>query len=137
VEEGATVVAGAKTYKVNLSIWKSINLVGGGRDRTILKANSRSKSVVLLYHDAQVVIKNITITDGKTGLEVTESSVVSVRDSTVSGNGDDGLYVGGSARAWVIGNAFLNNEEYGIYAVSSDNLVECESYGFTKDPART
>jgi parallel beta-helix repeat protein len=80
---------------------------------------------------ARVTVQNSTISgNGSDGLYVGDSAQVTLQNSTISGNGSDGLLVGSSARAWVIGNTFLNNKDYGIWAYSTDNIVECRGNRF-------
>jgi parallel beta-helix repeat protein len=79
----------------------------------------------------QVTVQNSTISGNwGNGLHVWGQAQVTLQNSTISDNGRDGLVVGGSARAWVIGNAFLNNKGYGINAASTDNIVECRGNRF-------
>jgi parallel beta-helix repeat protein len=81
---------------------------------------------------AQVTLQNSQLSgNGSDGLEVNGSAQVTVQNSQLSGNADDGLDLNSTGvRAWVIGNAFLNNKSYGIEAESTDNIVECRGNRF-------
>lgn len=128
VEEGSIVIA-AGTYEVNLFIGKSLNLIGAGRERTILKARSSAGPVIKIGSSTaiEVRIEDLTITGarGDHGIEISGQARVTLANSTVSGNGSDGLVVQKSAWARILNNIIRGNEDWGIWASRPGNIVEC------------
>jgi len=151
LRQGMLIILGAGTWKEELIIDNARHLILEGRGSgTILDGFgiyiSENARVTIdgvtvkgyeiiglgVWGQAQVTVQNSTISgsgDGYYGLYVMDSAQVTLQNSQLSGN-KYGLYVGGSARAWVIGNAFLNNKSYGIWAQSTDNIVECRGNRF-------
>ncbi len=150
VEEGAIIVIAARSYEVNLSIGKSLRLVGAGPDKTILKGRrdyapilhiqsstpidvkvenlTKSASGLSIGNKARLSLNNSQVSGNRyNGLMVRDSATVSLTDSTVSGNGDAGLDVGGSARVSLTGSTVSGNGDDGLIVMGSARLAVHQS----------
>ncbi len=96
---GGTVEVAAGSYEVGLTIWKPVVLLGAGRDQTILEALPERGLVLSIIAEAQGVrIEGFQVKGSKGAGLLIYGREVTIQGALISGNGDDGLSVSGSAR---------------------------------------
>ena len=128
---GDTITAEAGTYYENLIIDRNINLIGAGKDITIINGQQRG-SVITIIPGVTVTITGFTITNGKAeagGGIFNNGGTLTLQNSTVTGNKvfsdtttafGAGIYNRGSLtlqNSQVSGNSMLSldNRGGGIY----------------------
>jgi len=132
---GDTIIVPSGVYYENITIDKSITLMGEDKESTIIEGSVEISSdyVTLSYF----TIKNGTGVSiiGSTGTDITnnvvtgssgfgiylvETSVVDVTNNVIVDNEEEGIYIYDSSDNTIYRNTIENNE-YGIYVESSDN----------------
>ena len=113
--DGSTIQVKASTYQENLTISKSISLVGEGTDKTTLMGG------IIISDTEAVSVTGLTVTGQ--GIQVQSSSmVVLLNDAMIQGS-SDGLSIINSATVTVWGNAISGNGGSGIEAVHASNVL--------------
>src|SRR3984957_6050853 len=96
---GDTVKVAASTYKENLTIGISLNILGANARTTIVDGNQTgtvftiSKGVVVLL--SELTIQNGTVSGGYVGGIFNDAGTLTVSSCTITGNNGSGGYVGG------------------------------------------
>jgi parallel beta-helix repeat protein len=126
--EGDTVYVHAGTYQEHVIVNKRINLVGEGRETTIIDALG-SGDIVRITADG-VNVSGFTITgsgpiSGDSGIELDNVRDCRVFDVNASGNGKYGIFFVSSSNCIVEDNIVHSNGGNGIRVVtSSNNTIE-------------
>src|SRR5215472_14055665 len=101
---GDTIMVAAATYKENLSISKSLNIIGFGASTTIIDGGGMKTVVTVSNANAHVGLSNLTIRNGsaKSGGGIYNIGTLAISNSTITANragalgGGGGIYnVGG------------------------------------------
>ena len=139
---GDTVMVAAATYTENISISFSLTILGANAQTTIIDGGKNGHTVVDIYAPtATVVLSGLTVRNGAApgGGGIATNSNLTISNSTVSGNGTNGVGggvdAGGTAE---IQNSILANNTGGNcfgsqtsdgYNLSSDNTCNFSNSG--------
>jgi parallel beta-helix repeat protein len=137
VDPGGTVSVAAGTYAESVSIGKPLSLVGAGAAATMIDATGLENGVVVDGVGSATTVSGFTVENADwEGVLVENSSQVTIRDNTLSGN-DKGLTFGPGGptcpgNPWPL-DSFDCGEAIHLLAASSStvahNLVEANSGG--------
>ena len=119
---GDTIIVAAGTYKENVDVNKSVNLVGAGVGITTLNA-SNSYDHVFNITTNNVNISGFTIVGSISGSGIffNRASFINISNNNVSNN-REGIYADKySNNNSIINNDVSNNNNYGIFLSSSSN----------------
>jgi parallel beta-helix repeat protein len=121
--EGFVFVANG-TYYENISIDKSINLIGENKDSCVIDGGAAG-DVILFNRAGGVNLSGFTIRNGRYGVFASyETSNNTVFDNIVIGNEVIGVYLAFSCSSTISDNIIANTNTYGIDLHSSfDNIV--------------
>jgi parallel beta-helix repeat protein len=121
--EGFVFVANG-TYYENISIDKSINLVGENKDSSVIDGGANG-DVIVLNRAQGVSLSGFTIRNGRYGVIASyETSNNTVSDNIVTDNEEVGVYLAFSCSSTISDNIIANTNTNGIYLHSSyDNIV--------------
>ncbi len=122
-EPGWTVYAKSSTYLENVTINKTLTVIGEDRSSTIIDARG-NESVVLVDSTSYVNVSGFTVRNGTYGLHLNDSHR-SILENNNAVNNSYGIYVGKvsypSNNNTISNNTILNNTENGVYLMASDN----------------
>jgi hypothetical protein len=119
-----SIVIAAATYAEHITIASSLNLIGSGASTTIIDGGRKNR-VVTVSTVGVVSISNVTIRNGYafSGAGIFNQAILTINNSTVSGNEAFGGFLGNPARGGGISNHFgtltLNN------STVSGNIARC------------
>jgi parallel beta-helix repeat protein len=105
-------------YYENLIVNKSINLIGGDRDTTIIDGNN-SGQVVTVSAD-WVTISGFTIRNGETGIHI-DSDYNTITGNNITSYSQGGIYLDYSNSNVILGNNIISNNGIGIVIDKSHN----------------
>jgi parallel beta-helix repeat protein len=143
VQPGGTVLIQAGRYQELVQIYKSVKIVGAGKDQVTLQAKgpdwlvmnvaSRGLQVELegvtiqggmvgiqvqTGLDSQLILRHVSITDQKgDALEVSGVASAEVSDSTISDNGSSGVAVWDRGRTNISRSTLTDNGDESVYIV--------------------
>jgi hypothetical protein len=117
------------TYRENLVVPKSVEILGEGRDKTFIKAKSDDDSAVYLNGGAQLY--KLTIKDGKNGVKVADGGRVKIIKCRIEDNDRDGVIIysgklNDSNKVTISETDIRDNGRNGIFS-EKRNLVIYES----------
>lgn len=120
---GDTVFVYSGLYEENIIISTSIDLIGEGKDTTVIDGMRYSSVIVISADNTQ--IQNFTVQNAKedihsAGIQITDAGDVLVSDNIIQENAGFGISLQGSgtARTRIECNTIRNNS-YGIYVFNS------------------
>ncbi len=119
-------------YYENIVIDKTIELLGSGRDFTIINANY-SGDVVKIIKDG-VKLSGFTIENSekkfeKAGIVIQSSDNVIIEDNLIYNNGDQGIRIFSSNHNSIRDNIISNNAYYGIWLYNSkENIIKNNTF---------
>jgi len=126
--DGDTIHVYVGTYYESIVLNKSINLIGDGKDRTIIDYHKNDSGTIIEINNDQCTIKGFTITNsmkkfGSTwfirGIEI-ESSNTSISDNSIS-NTSYGIHILPGSINNIISKNTISNNQNGIEIVQSSN----------------
>ncbi len=120
---GDTVLVASGTYDEDISLNKSVSLVGESRDSTTIYSVNAQYVITILASDASVC--NFTVKNSfpqGDGIIIFSGHNITISNNTI-GDGHDGLIAFTSFGNHVSGNVILNNSDYGVNLYSSSNNV--------------
>jgi parallel beta-helix repeat protein len=129
--KSGTILFGNETKKGG-----GINISGGGNYRS--PSAGKKNVAIVLANQAQV--RGVTITnrdENGYGLWVESITSAAIASNTISGNGKDGIYIGGNATPVVSKNVLVTNKASGIHITDSarpeiqDNLLQSNAVGIS------
>ena len=90
---GDSIMVAAATYSENLTISKSLKIIGSSASATIIDGGGAATVVTIPNTSAHVILSRVTIRGGRahTGGGVNNSGTLTITNSTVSGNVAPGL----------------------------------------------
>ena len=106
-------------YKENVELKKEVNLIGKGRDKSIIEARSDDRPAVVMGDGSKV--NKLTIRDGKDGIRVKENAQAEIVDCDVRDNDDDGIDIEegslkDSERVVILDSEIQHNGNAGIFS---------------------
>jgi hypothetical protein len=122
---GYTVKVAASTYKENLTIGISLNILGADARTTIVDGNQSGTVFTISSSSAVVLLSGLTIQNGSAaggyvGGIFTDGGTVTVTNSTITGNEGAGGYAGGifnlDGTLTVLNSTITGNSASGAYA---------------------
>jgi hypothetical protein len=95
---GDSILVAAATYKENLTLGSSLNILGSSASNTIIDGRAAGTVVTVSNANAKVSLRNLTIRNGfaNTGGGLSNSGTLTISNSVVSGNVAKGLIAGGA-----------------------------------------
>ena len=117
--DGDTIRVAPGTYRVNLVIAKRVTLVGADRDTAVLDGGG--SDVVTVASGGALVLKSLTVTNGREGVSVRRGGQVRIEGCRVSGNARDGVLAMGTAE--LLGTVIYGNGRCGVNAFGGDARV--------------
>jgi parallel beta-helix repeat protein len=128
-DEGDTVYVKKGTYYGEISVYKSLNLIGEDRAKTIIDANSTPQAGtqgIYVHHGAkQVVIRGFTVKNGDIGILLAND--LTMLSHNILTENWDGVWTYGSGHR-IVDNEITSNIGYGANLRNVDN---CTLYGNT------
>ena len=118
-QEGDTILIAPGTYRENLTVAKSITLVGTDRDTVILDGGG--SDVVTVATGGALVLVSLFVTNGRDGISVRRGGQVRIEGCRIAGNARDGVLAMGTAE--LLGNVIQGNGRCGVNAFGSEAKV--------------
>lgn len=122
-QAGDTIEIKAGVYEENLTITKSLKLIGEDRDRVTVKGAQAGKSGMAISGDIEVTLEGLTVAETilaspknfqEDGVRVTRTAKLTVNKVRFLKNGDSGLELRDKSQAIVTDSEFLGNGNNGI-----------------------
>jgi parallel beta-helix repeat protein len=116
--DGQTILIDAQTYYEHVVVNKSLLLIGGSEDRTIVDGNGTGNIIHIIA--SGVTIKNLTVTNGTIGIILDSSNNATITRNDVLNNDYEGIYLKGCSNGTISHNNVADSRD-GIVANSSSN----------------
>jgi len=136
--DGDTIFVYAGTYNETFMINKSINLIGAGRDKSIIEytGNNSNIDIISIYAD-YCTIDGFTITVSNISNDITCVKVYSY-NTTISNNiilnASYGIFLAKDSKESVISYNIISNNQNGIYSTyTSDNNISHNNLSLNKE----
>jgi nitrous oxidase accessory protein NosD len=125
IAPGGTITVATGTYETGLTIWKKLQLRGGGQGQTTLKALSgRQLAISVIAEVREVVLEGLTVRDSQFNERRSPSSRIdsggllifgqaALSDVQITGNARTGLTLAGSAQVKVQRSTIEGNNKSG------------------------
>jgi hypothetical protein len=122
--EGDTIVLAAGTYNETVTIAKDgLTIQGAGSGSTILDGGGSALPVISINGAKNVSIKGLTIQNGYDGVNASNGASLTVENSILKNNNDDGLDIQNNCIAKFIGTLTAkNNMGRGVSVANSSSL---------------
>lgn len=121
---GDTVLVWPAAYKENLSIRKSLTVMGAARDTVIIEGFEEDQPAVRIRGRVRVVLQELTLSEAKPGptsksladgARISDEADVTLARVRISSNTDDGLVIFDRAQVRVLGSIIADNADDGIF----------------------
>ena len=118
-KDGTRVYVAEGEYKENFNIPEDAQVIGAGKDKTIIKADDDDDAVVYMEHGTKLV--DVTVKDGKQGIMVKKKSRVEINGVVVKDNDKEGIFIIEAGTkddryvARIIDSEIKDNDRSGIY----------------------
>jgi parallel beta-helix repeat protein len=124
---GDTVMVFSGTYYENVSISKSLNLIGEDNTTTIIDSGGHMDGILVIGDDVNIEGFYITgsgLVAGDAGIELKNSQSCSLLNNNIVSNKNYGIYLRDSKSNLIEGNTISSNRNHGIYLYySRDNEI--------------
>ncbi len=121
---------GAGVYHEQLSVRdKTLIIRGAGREDVLIDGTGLGDADgFTLRGEARVTIENLTVRNFRDdGIDAEGSIELTLRNVALSGNGSVGLEIAhGEVKVRLFQSAINHNRNYGLWAISTDNITECQ-----------
>jgi len=114
-------------YRAGVTISKQVRIEAAGGAEVTLKGKSDKVPVLSLVGGAKLELVGLKVTDGEYGLLMGADAQVTISNSTLSGNGWDGIGLWGSARVIISGSSISENDRWGIRLWGSAQVTISDS----------
>jgi len=117
--DGTRIYVAEGEYKENFNIPEDAQVIGAGKDKTIIKADDDDDAVVYMEHGTKLV--DVTVKDGKQGIMVKKESRVEINGVVVKDNDKEGIFIleAGTKddryEARIIDSEIKDNDKSGVY----------------------
>src|SRR5215469_2720519 len=108
---GDTVIVAAATYSENLTISKSLKIIGSGASTTIIDGGGKGTVVAISNTAAHVIVSNATVRNGLSsrGGGIFNEGTLTINNNTVNGNSATGGTSPGGGGIYNNGTLTINN----------------------------
>lgn len=122
-QPGDTIEIKAGTYEENLTVNKSVKLIGEDRDTVTIKGAQAGRPGIAISGDIEVTLEGLTVAETilaspknfqEDGVRVTRSVKLTVTKARLLKNGDSGLELRDRSQATVTDSEFIGNGNNGI-----------------------
>jgi uncharacterized repeat protein (TIGR01451 family) len=122
VGEGGTVLLAGGPYSgVALDLTKSVTLRGEQGAKPVLTGAADDVDVITVESAAAVQLIDLTVTGGNEGINDRSQGAVTVTDSTITGNIDNGVLDTGEGSVTVTDSTITGNDFGGVFIVPSSS----------------
>jgi parallel beta-helix repeat protein len=119
--DGQTILIDEQTYYEHVVVNKSLSLIGGSEDHTIVDGNGTGNIIHIIASD--VTIKNLTVTNGTIGIILDSSNNDTITRNNVRNNDYEGIYLKGCSNNTIsYNNVRSNGEGIWLSGCSSNNI---------------
>ena len=101
---------GAGTYFENIVITKSLTLLGGGEDFTVIDGSSRGPVITDFFGSTDLTVVGVTVTHGGQGGIVVSNQSLTLTNSIIASNDGPGLFLFSETNATISGSVITHNE---------------------------
>jgi parallel beta-helix repeat protein len=135
-QPGDTIEIKAGTYEENLTVTKSVKLIGEGRDVVTIKGAQPGKPGIAIAGDIEVTLAGLTVAETllaspknfqEDGVRVTRSVKLTLTQVRLLKNGDSGLELRDRSQAAVTDSEFIGNGNNGIGLFDSAQILVTNS----------
>lgn len=121
---------GAGVYTEQLAVRdKTLTIRGAGREDVVIDGTGLGDADgFTLRGEARVIIEHLTVRNFRDdGIDAEGSIELTVRNVALIGNGSVGLEIAhGEVKVRLFQSAIKHNRNYGLWAISADNITECQ-----------
>ena len=103
---GDTIYVNSGIYYENLYVNKTINLFGNSKGLSIIDGNMNTYVIYVSNHN--ITIKNLTIKNGQTGINLKNSYNITIKENTIQQT-NLGINIDNSSNNTIYSNNFINN----------------------------
>ena len=120
------------TYVENVVMKSYVHLMGSGRDVTIIQPTENSGDVINVPNLTNVTISGFSLRGVWSGVNITGSSSVTIRDNAITGTAsgtkqDGGVAVSDSSSITIRENGITGDSTAGVYLFNSSSVTICEN----------
>lgn len=135
-QPGDTIEIKEGTYAENLTVNKSLKLIGEGRDAVTIKGAQAGRPGIAISGDIEVTLEGLTVAETilaspknfqEDGVRVTRAVKLTVTQVRFSKNGDSGLELRDRSQATVTDSEFIGNGNNGIGLFDSAQITVTKS----------
>lgn len=135
-QPGDTIEIKAGTYEENLTVNKSLKLIGEDRDRVTIRGAQAGKPGIAISGEVEVTLEGLTVAETilanpknfqEDGVRVTRSVKLTVAKARFLKNGDSGLELRDRSQATVTDSEFIGNGNNGIGLFDSAQITVTKS----------
>lgn len=135
-QPGDTIEIKTGTYEENLTVNKSLQLIGEDRDKVTIKGAQAGKPGIAISGDIEVTLEGLTVAETilaspktfqEDGVRVTRSVKLTVTKARFLKNGDSGLELRDRSQATVTDSEFIGNGNNGIGLFDSAQITVTKS----------
>lgn len=135
-QPGDTIEIKAGTYEENLTVTKSLKLIGEDRDQVAIRGAQAGKPGIAISGDIEVTLEGLTVAETilanpknfqEDGVRVTRSVKLTVTKARFLKNGDSGFELRDRSQATVTDSEFIGNGNNGIGLFDSAQITITQS----------
>lgn len=135
-QPGDTIEIKEGTYEENLTVNKSLKLIGEGRDKVTIKGAQAGKPGIAISGDIAVTLEGLTVAETilatpktfqEDGVRVTRAVKLTITKARFLKNGDSGLELRDRSQATVTDSEFIGNGNNGIGLFDSAQITVTKS----------
>ncbi len=136
--DGDTIFVYAGVYNETFTINKSINLIGAGRNKSIIEyaGNISNINIISIYAD-NCIIDGFTLTVSSSSNDIvcikTYSSNTTISNNVIL-NASYGIFLARDSKGSIVSYNIISNNQNGIYSTySSDNNISCNNVSLNSE----